>query len=177
MKQRGDLFFTEGINNSLLHVYVSQRNENVIPDIIPWFGNEFNRKNTWYNQLDLFTTYLKRCNLLLQQGTYVADVAYFIGEDAPVMTGLVEPAIPAGCQYDFINADVIENNLTASDNHQLSLPYGNKYKLLVLPPSKTMRPEALKAIKKLIENGAIVLGPRPEHSPSLQNYPQMRPRS
>lgn len=172
MKQRGDLFFTEGINNSLLHVYVSQRNENVIPDIIPWFGNEFNRKNTWYNQLGLFTTYLKRCNLLLQQGTYVADVAYFIGEDVPVMTGLVEPAIPAGCQYDFINADVIEHNLTASDDHQLSLPYGNKYKLLVLPPSKTMRPEALKAIKKLIENGAIVLGPRPEHSPSLQNYPQ-----
>jgi hypothetical protein len=172
MKERGDRFFTEGINNTLLHVYVSQKDETSIPGIIPWFGNEFNRKNTWFNQLDLFTTYMKRCNLLLQNGTYVADVAYFIGEDAPVMTGLAEPTIPNGCQYDFMNAEVIEKNLTAGPDHLLSLPYGNKYKLLVLPPSKTMRPEVLKAIKKLIEDGAVVLGPRPEHSPSLQNYPQ-----
>lgn len=31
---------------------------------------------------------------MLQRGTYVADVAYFIGEDVPKMTGAIDPALP-----------------------------------------------------------------------------------
>ena len=55
-----------------------------------WFSSEFNRLNTWYPQMDLFTSYLKRVNYMLQQGLNIADVAYFIGEDAPKMTGIVD---------------------------------------------------------------------------------------
>jgi len=170
MKLRGDKFFTEGINNTLLHVYISQPDETSIPGQNCPFGNEFNRKNTWYSQMDLFTDYLKRCNYLLQQGNYVADVAYYIGEDAPVMTGITEPALPKGFQYDYINAEVIEKNLSANENHILSLPHGTQYKLLVLPPSKTMRPEVIRKMKQLLEAGAIILGTKPEKSPSLQDY-------
>lgn len=118
----------------------------------------------------MFTDYLKRCNYLLQQGNYVADVAYYIGEDVPVMTGITEPALPKGFQYDFINAEVIENYLSANEEHILSLPHGTRYKLLVLPPSKTMRPGVIRKIKRLLEEGAIILGPKPERSPSLQDY-------
>lgn len=170
MKQRGDKFFTEGINNSLLHLYVSQPNDSTIPGVNCPFGNEFNRKNTWYSQLDLFTTYLKRCNYLLQQGNYVADVAYYIGEDAPVMTGITQPPLSKGFQYDFINAEVIRNYLSVNDNHILELPHGTQYKLLVLPPTKSMRPEVLRKIKQLLMDGAIITGSKPEKSPSLQNY-------
>lgn len=170
MKQRGDKFFTEGINSTLLHLYISQPDEASLPGQNCPFGNEFNRKNTWYNQLDLFTTYLKRCNYLLQQGNYVADIAYFIGEDAPVMIGITDPAPPKGFQYDFINAEVIERDLTANGNNILSLPHGTQYKLLVLPPSKTMRPAMIRKIKQLLEDGAIILGQKPEKSPSLQDY-------
>ena len=120
--------------------------------------------------MDLFTDYLKRCNWLLQQGNYVADVAYYIGEDTPIMTGITEPALPKGFQYDFINAEVIEKYLSADADHILSLPHGTRYKLLVLPPSQTMRPEVIRKIKQLLEAGAIILGPKPERSPSLQDY-------
>lgn len=72
MKQRGDRFFTEGINSTLLHVYIHQPFEDREPGMDAWFGNEFNRKNTWFSQMDVFTNYLKRCNFLLQQGDYVA---------------------------------------------------------------------------------------------------------
>ena len=41
---------------------------------------------------------------MLQQGLNVADVAYFIGEDAPVMTGITDPPLPIGYQFDYINA-------------------------------------------------------------------------
>jgi hypothetical protein len=43
--------------------------------------------------------------------------------------------------------------------------------MLVLPPFKTMRPEVLKAIERLVADGAVVLGDAPQRSPSLQNYP------
>jgi hypothetical protein len=111
MKQRGDRFFTEGINNTLLHVYISQPSEEREPGMNAWFSSEFNRLNTWYPQMDLFTSYLKRVNYMLQQGLNIADVAYFIGEDAPKMTGIVDPELPKGYQFDYINAEVIERDL------------------------------------------------------------------
>ena len=118
MKVRTDRFFSEGINQSLLHLYVQQPDDRV-PGFNAWFGNEFNRHNIWFPQLDLFTTYLKRVNYLLQQGTNCADAAYFIGEDAPKMTGAVDPPLPPGYQYDFINAEVLEASAFVRDGRNL----------------------------------------------------------
>jgi hypothetical protein len=170
MKQRADRFFTEGINNTLLHVYIHQPGE-IPPGVNAWFGNEFNRHNTWFNQMDIFIQYLKRANFMLQQGTYVADVAYFIGEDVPKMTGICYPGLPAGYSFDYINSEVIMNRLTVKDG-KLTLPDGMSYSILVLPELKTMRPELLKKITELVKLGAVVLGPAPDGSPSLQNYPE-----
>ncbi len=171
MKQRGDRFFTEGINNTLLHVFIEQPYEDKFPGVNAGFGNEFNRHNTWFYDLDLFTSYLKRCNLMLQQGKYVADVAYFIGEDAPKMTGVRDPELPTGYSFDYINAEVIEKRLSVKDG-KLMLPDGMSYRILVLPKLETMRPELLEKIKELVNNGAVVLGPKPSRSPSLQSYPK-----
>lgn len=171
MKQRTDRFFAEGINNTLLHVYIMQPYENKNPGVNAWFGNEFDRKNTWFSQLDLFTEYLKRSNFMLQQGLNVADVAYFIGEDTPKMTGVTDPPLPVGYQFDYINAEVIVRDMTVK-NGMLTLPHGTQYKVLVLPKQETMRPEVLNKIKELVFAGATVLGPAPTHSPSLQNQPE-----
>ena len=171
MKQRGDRFFSEGINNTLLHLYIQQPTDERVPGINAWFSSEFNRLNTWFSQMDLFTIYLKRVNFMLQQGLNVADVAYFIGEDTPKMTGITHPALPKGYQFDYINAEVLERDLSVKDGY-LVLPHGTRYRLLVLPPQETMRPELLKKIQKLIEQGAVVMGPAPKRSPSLENYPQ-----
>ena len=170
MKQRGDLFFSEGINNSLLHVYISQKPEYKRPGLNTWYGNEFNRNNTWYSHLDLFTDYLKRCNFMLQQGLNVADVCYFIGEDTPKMTGITQPALPKGYQFDYINAEVILRDMTVKDG-MLTLPHGTSYRMLVLPELKTMRPGLLAKIKQLVADGGVILGPRPERSPSYEDYP------
>jgi len=170
IKQRGDRFFAEGINNTLLHVYISQPYEDKNPGVNAWFGNEFNRKNTWFSQMDVYTQYLKRTNFMLQQGLNVADVAYFIGEDAPKMTGIADPPLPIGYQFDYMNAEVIEKYMTVKDG-LLTLPHGTQYKILVLPKLETMRPELLGKIKLLVSDGAIILGPAPKRSPSLQNQP------
>ncbi|AYL96582.1 glycosyl hydrolase [Mucilaginibacter celer] len=169
MKQRGDRFFTEGINNTLLHVFISQLADNRVPGNNAWFSNEFNRNNTWFYDMDLFLAYIKRCNYMLRQGNYVADVAYFIGEDAPKMTGVRDPELPPGYSFDYINAEVL-NNRAKVVNGRLVLPGGMSYKVLVLPKLKTMRPQLLKTITKLANDGLTVLGPKPERSPSLENY-------
>lgn len=121
--------------------------------------------------MDLFVSYLKRTNYMLQQGLNIADVAYFIGEDAPKMTGITDPVLPKGYQFDYINAEVIEKYMTVKDG-KLTLPHGTQYKMMVLPKLETMRPELLKKIQTLIENGGVILGPAPKRSPSLQNYPK-----
>ncbi|MBN9381312.1 MAG: glycoside hydrolase family 2 [Chitinophagaceae bacterium] len=168
LKPRGDRFFTEGINNTLLHVFISQPDERM-PGVNAWFGTEFNRHNTWFDKLDVFTTYLKRCNFMLQQGRYVADVAYFIGEDAPKMTGIRDPELPRGYAYDYINAEVIERRLSVRGG-RWTLPDGLSYRVLVLPKLATMRPALLRRLYELVGQGGVLLGPAPERSPSLEDY-------
>lgn len=171
IKQRGDRFFAEGINATLLHVYIHQPYEEKNPGVNAGFGNPFNRKNTWFTQMDVYTQYLKRTNYMLQQGLNVADVAYFIGEDTPKMTGVTDPALPVGYQFDYMNAEVIERDMSVVDG-LITLPHGTQYKIMVLPKLETMRPELLGKIIQLVKDGAIILGPAPKRSPSLQNQPE-----
>ncbi|GGD04166.1 glycosyl hydrolase [Hyunsoonleella pacifica] len=171
LKKRGDWSLTEGVNHFVLHLYIQQPDDNRKPGMNAWFGTEFNRHNTWFKQADTYFDYLRRCQHLLQQGKYVADVCYFIGEDTPIMTGGRVPEIPKGYSYDYINAEVILNKLSVKDG-RFVLPDGMSYKVMVLPPFNTMRPELLKKIEELVHQGGVILGQKPEKSPSLQNYPE-----
>ena len=171
MKGRTDRFFAEGINATILHLYIHQAYERA-PGITAWFGNEFNRHNTWFKEMDIFTAYLKRCGYMLQQGLNVADIAYFIGEDAPKMTGITDPAPPRGRQFDYINGEVLRETSFVDEDGRLSLPHGTKYEVLVLPKLETMRPELLLRIEQLVKAGAFVIGPKPRRSPSLAGQPQ-----
>jgi hypothetical protein len=78
--------------------------------------------------------------------------------------------LPAGYRADYVNADIIINTMSVVDG-TIVLPHGISYRLLVLPPFKTMRPEVLKGIERLVAEGATVLGEAPARSPSYQNYP------
>jgi hypothetical protein len=170
MKARIDRFFAEGINATLLHVNIHQPYEALNPGMSAWFGNDFNRKNTWFSQLDLFTGYLRRSNYMLQQGAYVAHVAYFIGEDTPKMIGAEDPRLPEGYAFDYMNAEVLLTRAVVKDGC-LTLPDGMKYHLLVLPDQKSMRPEVLRKISELVREGLAVYGDAPAYSPGLAGYP------
>jgi len=74
-----------------------------------------------------------------------------------------------GYSYDYINAEVILNRLLVKDG-KFVLPDGMSYKILVLPPIKTMRPELLAKIESLVVKGGVIFGQAPEKSPSLANY-------
>lgn len=170
LKKRGDWSFTEGINHFVLHLYIHQPDENRVPGVNAWFSTEFNRHNTWFKKSKTYFDYLRRCQHLLQQGNYAADVCYFIGEDAPIMTGVRNPELPNGYAYDYINAEVILNRLTVKDG-KFILPDGMTYNLMILPPFDTMRPEVLEKIEQLVSQGGKIFGKAPSKSPSLKDYP------
>ncbi|HLF33178.1 MAG TPA: glycosyl hydrolase [Cyclobacteriaceae bacterium] len=169
MKSRGDRMFCEGINHFVLHVYIHQPWEDRVPGVTAWFGMSFQRNNTWFEQSKPWIDYLRRCHYMLQQGEPVTDICYFIGEDAPKMTGALKPALPSGYDYDFINAEALINS-TVKDG-SLTLGYGKRYRLLILPELITMRPELLDKLERLIAEGASIFGPPPICSPSLKGYP------
>ena len=112
LKNLGDWSFAEGVNQFVLHVYIHQPWEDKKPGVNAWFGTEFNRHNTWFDASKPWIDYLRRCSVMLQTGNHVADVAYYIGEDTPKMTGTRNPELPAGYDFDYINSEVIENHLT-----------------------------------------------------------------
>jgi hypothetical protein len=171
LKKRGDWSYTEGINHVVLHVFISQPYEERNPGMNAWFGTEFNRKNTWFEQSRNWIDYQRRCMFMLQRGLAVNDVCYFISEDAPKMTGVRDPELPAGYSFDYINADVILNRLAVKDG-RLVLPDGMSYGMMVLPPVTTMRPQLLKKIAALVDGGAVILGAPVERAPGLSDYPR-----
>jgi hypothetical protein len=171
LKARGDWAFCEGVNHFVLHVNIHQPWDDRVPGVNAWFGTEFNRHNTWFEHSGTWVDYVRRCCWLLQQGHRVTDVAYFIGEDAPKMTGVRQPELPPGRDFDYINADVIEKSLSARDG-MLALPHGTTYQVLVLPELDTMRPQVLRRVRDLVQSGATVVGTPPSRSPSLEGYPQ-----
>lgn len=170
LKRWCDWAFGTGINHMILHVYIHQPEEKK-PGIIAWFGTAFNRHNTWFDQGKALIDYMRRAAVLLKAGRPVADVAYYIGENAPSMQGPMDPELPDGYDFDSINSDVLINAAKVQ-NGRITLPHGVSYAVLVLPKQTQMRPEVAQAIQKLVHDGAIVVGPRPDSSPSLQGYPE-----
>jgi len=171
LKLKGDEAYTEGVNQHIIHLTIHQPYEDKSPGVNSWFGIELNRHNTWFEQSKAWIDYQRRCCYMLQQGKPAADVCFFIGEDCPKMAGWKDPALAAGYDYDFINADVIMNDMKVI-NGRLTLSSGISYSLLALPPLTTMRPELLEKIEQLVNEGAVITGMPVSKSPSLQGYPQ-----
>jgi hypothetical protein len=58
-------------------------------------------------------------------------------------------------------------------NGRIILASGANYAALILPPDDSnMTPQLLQCLRNLVRAGATVVGARPQHSPSLANYPK-----
>jgi len=173
LKTLGDLMFCQGVNRFYFHRYAMQPWTNRWPGMtMGEFGFNFERTLTWWQQGKGWIDYLSRCEFLLQQGSAVADAAYFDGEGAPVEMPKANPALPPGYDYDAVDADVLLHGATVK-NGRLTLASGANYAMLILPAGKAnLTPPVLQCLRKLVRAGATVIGPRPQHSPSLADYPQ-----
>jgi hypothetical protein len=117
--------------------------------------------------------YLHRCQFLVQQGTFVADVLYYQGDHVPNLVRLKE-ADPAnvlpGYDYDVVNEEILLGGVNVVDG-RICLDSGMQYRILVLPDHKVLSLAALKKVKQLVSDGAAVYGEKPVKTVSLENYP------
>ena len=177
VKDLGDWAFCEGINRFVFHRYALQPWADRPPGMSmgPW-GLHYERTETWWEQSRAWHEYLSRCQYLLQQGLFVADICCLEPEGSPMRFIPPTSVCPAGVdrgKYDFdgCTPEVILTRMKVKDG-RLMLPDGMSYRLLVLPGTAAMTPHLLRKVKELVEAGATVLGAPPERSPGLTGYPK-----
>jgi hypothetical protein len=125
-------------------------------------GTHINRNITWAEQAEPFMKYLARNSFMLQQGKFVADLAYLLDEGAPSTMPIwgsgLNPAPPEGYDFDYLNADVLIKRMTVSSDGRLVLPDGMSYAVLIMPNSDRMTLPVLRKINELVKSGATVIG-------------------
>jgi hypothetical protein len=181
VKDIGDWTFCEGINRFVFHRYAMQpwTNPHYAPGMSmgPW-GLHYERTQTWWNMSKSWHDYVARCQYMLRKGRFVADICYIQAEGSPAnfsvpksdSVGQGSPPRRPGYNYDACPPELVLQCMEFKDGF-LTLPGGMKYRVLVLPNSPTITTELLKKIKRLVEAGALVIGPKPGKSPGLSDYP------
>jgi len=174
IKSYGDWAFCEGINRFVIHRYAFQPWTH--PDRPPGmsmgpFGLHYERTETWWNQSKAWNEYLARCQYLLQQGKFVADICYLAPETSPQhWKAPLGGRERVGYSFDVCSANALLARMSVRQG-KLVLPDGMAYRVLALPDEETMTPRLLLKIKSLIQAGATVVGRQPVKSPSLSDYP------
>ena len=172
-----DRAFCEGLNRITYHGYSHSPLEEGYPGRSYHAGVDMNPKVVWWSKARPFMDYLGRCCHMLQQGLYVADVAYYYGDQAPNFWPMYHdvPEKPglkglgSGYEYDVVNTDVIMNRMSVQDG-RITLPDGMSYRILVLPEKNDIPLEVLQKMEKLVSAGACIIGPKPSHVPGFSDY-------
>ncbi len=173
LKKIVDYWFAQGVNRIIFHTSAHQPLDTKPGNTM--VGTHINRNITWAETAQPFMTYLARNCFMLQQGRFVADLAYLLNEGAPSTMPFwgagLKPAPPDGYDFDYVNADVLLNRMSVNAEGKIVLPDGMSYRVLVLPEIDRMTLPVLRKIRELVHDGATVLGPKPLQQPGLAGYP------
>jgi hypothetical protein len=151
--------YSAGINRLILHTWVHQPfDDQFQPGMsMGWWGTHFGRHQTWAEPGKAFFQYLARTQAMLQYGEQPANYLCLETPDA-ASSDIISIS-------DFLNQDI------KVSGGKIILASGRSYPFMLLPKSDKMLPEVLARIKKLVSEGAAIVGNKPTQSPSLKNYP------
>ena len=178
IKNQGDWAFCMGINRFVYHTFAHKPHGRRPGMVMGPYGVHWDRGQTWWPMASAYHQYVSRCQFLLRQGQTVADVLYLVPEGAPhvfrpppsALEGIGSIRDRKGYNFDACSPMTLISKASVRDG-QIVFPGGAAYRLLVLPAFNTMTPALLGKIKELAEAGATIIGPPPQKSPSLVNYP------
>lgn len=170
LKPTADAAMAFGLNRFVIHTSPHQPTDDKFPGLsLGKYGQWFTRHETWAEQAYAWTDYLSRSCYLLQQGRFVADIAYYYGEDTN-LTGLYFNELPIhikGYNYDFVNPTILLQVLKV-ENGVLTTPTGMRYSALYLDKNvKRMSMDILKKLEEFANAGVLICGAKPEQLANL----------
>jgi len=164
LKPVADAAMAMGLNRFIIHTSVHQPVDDKFPGLgLSTYGQWFTRQDTWAEEARPWTDYLARSCYMLQQGRYVADIAYFYGEDKNVTGRFNDERVEHvdGFNYDFVNADILLN-MVRTRKRSLVTGTGMEYKILVIDSQvRYMSWPVLRRLLKFARAGVVICGPRP----------------
>ena len=166
-----------GLNRVYFHTFTSSPDNMGLPGQEYFAGTHVNPRVTWWNESGPFIDYMRRVQMLVQNGEFVADALYYYGDHVPNVFPFKESdpcGILPGYDYDVVDETVLLQ-LKYKKGFIIS-PTGMRYRVLVLPDHGVLSLDALEAVNKLAEAGAPVIGPLPSSLVSLKNGDQGQTR-
>jgi hypothetical protein len=172
LKPSFDKAICEGLNLLVWHAFVCSPAEMGLPGQQYFAGTHLNPNVTWWEKSGPFFAYLNRCQALMQQGLFVADVAYYYGDHVPNFSQLKksDPAkILPGYDYDVFTEEVLLTRAAVKDG-RIVLPDGMSYRVLVLPNRPILSLPVLRKLQEFVAAGATVIGPAPTEASGLHDF-------
>ncbi len=163
LKPTFDQAVCAGLNLLVWHTFTSSPVSTGLPGQEYFAGTHFNPKVTWFHDGKAFIDYIGRVQFMMQQGVPVSDVLYYYGDQVPnfVQFKASDPAhVMPGYDYDVVDEDVLARGLSVA-NHHIRLANGTEYRELVMPPLSNISLPAMRAIERLVNAGATVVGTKP----------------
>ena len=170
LKEVANFNAVEGVTHTVFHTYTHNPQIDYKKPGTSFgasIGTPFLRGQTWWKYMPEFTTYLARCSYMLERGTAVSDVLWYLGDEVAHRPDQDAP-FPESYKYDYCNPDVLLNRLSVVDG-RLVTPEGYSYNLLWIPENKRMLPETLEKLQSLVEQGAVVVANAPQRIATLRD--------
>jgi len=168
LKAIGDRAFCLGANRLQIHRFAMQRFPQAAPGMtMGKWGQHYDSTQTWWEWSKPWHDYLARCQLMLRQGSGVADVLALVPEE-PLHRFEHQP-VP-GHDYDACGPDSFQR-VEIRDGRP-ALPGRPGYPLLTVAHHGTMSLARLQKLHRLVQEGAALLGEPPLATPGLGGLPQ-----
>ncbi len=171
LKSFGDRAYCLGLTRQVFMAYTLQSTNDKPGYEWEHVGTHLDRNVTWFPLSHAWLSYLARCQHMLRQGAFAADILYFSGQAIPNFVLLDRKPI-AGFDFDVINAQALLARASA-ESGKVTLPGGMSYRYFVLPEAaaEEVTPEVLGKMRQLVEGGATLVGMRPKRSLGLVGFP------
>lgn len=134
LKPLADAALSCGLNRFVIHCSPHQPSDDHVPGLgLGKYGQWFTRHETWAEEARAWTDYLSRSSFMMQQGRFVADIAYMYGETVNLSARFKNsyPEIPSGYAFDYINRTILLDVLKIRDG-KLVTDSGMTYSVLVI---------------------------------------------
>ena len=169
IKSQGDRAYANGINRIVYHRFTHQPwpGDKYLPGMtMGRWGMHLDRTQTWWPLAGDWFAYQTRCQWMLQEGVFAADVLFWCGEEVP-LSG-TDTRLPRGYDFDYCATEAFMR--LKVENGRIVSPGGVAYALLALPATDTLSISSLEKIGELLDAGAKICSiARPKRAPGLSN--------